>query len=86
MLHLLLLESYIIYAGHLTILSFQGVYVLSDSSFRPFSRMSMAVRSEAVTMAQAVGLLDFQIPVNQTNYRYSTFISHAALSGVLLQT
>lgn len=46
----------------------------------------MAVRSEAVTMAQAVGLLDFQTPVNQTNYRYSTFISHAALSGVLLQT
>lgn len=35
-------------------LSLQGVYVLTDSSFRPFARMSMAVRAEAVTMAQAV--------------------------------
>ncbi|KAF3403474.1 Trafficking protein particle complex subunit 6B [Penicillium rolfsii] len=31
----------------------RGVYVLTDTSFRPFSRMSMAVRAEAVTMAQA---------------------------------
>ncbi|GLI82043.1 hypothetical protein PoHVEF18_010443 [Penicillium ochrochloron] len=31
----------------------RGVYVLTDSSFRPFARMSMAVRAEAVTMAQA---------------------------------
>lgn len=32
----------------------QGVYVLTDSSFRPFARMSMAVRGEAISMAQAV--------------------------------
>lgn len=32
----------------------QGVYVLTDNSFRPFARMSMSVRSEAVSMAQAV--------------------------------
>jgi hypothetical protein len=32
----------------------QGVYVLTDSAFRPFGRMSMAVRSEAISMAQAV--------------------------------
>ncbi|PLB49536.1 BET3 family protein [Aspergillus steynii IBT 23096] len=31
----------------------RGVYVLTDNSFRPFSRMSMSVRSEAVSMAQA---------------------------------
>ncbi|KAL2809021.1 PINIT domain-containing protein [Aspergillus granulosus] len=31
----------------------RGVYVLTDNSFRPFARMSMAVRSEAVAMAQA---------------------------------
>lgn len=32
----------------------QGVYVLTDSSFRPFARMSTSVRGEAVAMAQAV--------------------------------
>ncbi|WEW61868.1 hypothetical protein PRK78_007365 [Emydomyces testavorans] len=31
----------------------RGVYVLTDNSFRPFQRMSMAVRSEAVARAQA---------------------------------
>ncbi|KAL2830637.1 transport protein particle component-domain-containing protein [Aspergillus pseudoustus] len=31
----------------------RGVYVLTDNSFRPFARMSMAARSEAVAMAQA---------------------------------
>ncbi|KXG51151.1 Transport protein particle (TRAPP) component [Penicillium griseofulvum] len=31
----------------------RGVYVLTDSTFRPFGRMSMAVRSEAISMAQA---------------------------------
>ncbi|KAL3455632.1 transport protein particle component-domain-containing protein [Aspergillus heterothallicus] len=31
----------------------RGVYVLTDNTFRPFARMSMAVRSEAVAMAQA---------------------------------
>ncbi|KAJ5092243.1 hypothetical protein NUU61_007113 [Penicillium alfredii] len=31
----------------------RGVYVLTDSAFRPFARMSMAVRSEAISMAQA---------------------------------
>lgn len=31
----------------------RGVYVLTDNSFRPFARMSMSVRSEAVSMAQA---------------------------------
>ncbi|CAI7673829.1 unnamed protein product [Penicillium bialowiezense] len=31
----------------------RGVYVLTDSAFRPFGRMSMAVRSEAISMAQA---------------------------------
>ncbi|OJJ38548.1 hypothetical protein ASPWEDRAFT_331323 [Aspergillus wentii DTO 134E9] len=31
----------------------RGVYVLNDNSFRPFARMSMSVRSEAVSMAQA---------------------------------
>ncbi|KAL4958827.1 transport protein particle component-domain-containing protein [Aspergillus stella-maris] len=31
----------------------RGVYVLTDNSFRPFARMSMAVRGEAVSMAQA---------------------------------
>ncbi|KAH1281571.1 hypothetical protein KXX33_002462 [Aspergillus fumigatus] len=33
----------------------RGVYVLTDNSFRPFARMSMASRSEATAMAQAVG-------------------------------
>lgn len=33
----------------------QGVYVLTDQSFRPFARMSMAARTDAVAMAQAVG-------------------------------
>ncbi|KAL1980583.1 hypothetical protein VTN96DRAFT_3951 [Rasamsonia emersonii] len=31
----------------------RGVYVLTDNSFRPFTRMSMAVRSEAVARAEA---------------------------------
>ncbi|EYE97282.1 trafficking protein particle complex subunit [Aspergillus glaucus CBS 516.65] len=31
----------------------RGVYVLTDQSFRPFARMSMAARTEAVAMAQA---------------------------------
>ncbi|KAE8377917.1 transport protein particle component-domain-containing protein [Aspergillus bertholletiae] len=31
----------------------RGVYVLTDNSFRPFARMSMSVRNEAVSMAQA---------------------------------
>ncbi|KAJ5491592.1 Trafficking protein particle complex subunit 6B [Penicillium diatomitis] len=31
----------------------RGVYVLTDTAFRPFARMSMAVRSDAVNMAQA---------------------------------
>ncbi|KAJ5753836.1 uncharacterized protein N7511_007989 [Penicillium nucicola] len=31
----------------------RGVYVLTDSAFRPFGRMSMAVRSDATSMAQA---------------------------------
>ncbi|RMJ21865.1 Bet3 family [Aspergillus sp. HF37] len=31
----------------------RGVYVLTDSSFRPFARMSTSVRGEAVTMAQS---------------------------------
>ncbi|KAE8144547.1 BET3 family protein [Aspergillus avenaceus] len=31
----------------------RGVYVLTDNSFRPFARMSMSVRSEAVAVAQA---------------------------------
>ncbi|KAL4801731.1 transport protein particle component-domain-containing protein [Aspergillus unguis] len=31
----------------------RGVYVLTDNSFRPFARMSMSVRTEAVSMAQA---------------------------------
>lgn len=37
----------------------RGVYVLTDSSFRPFARMSMAVRADAVSMAQAVGIYIF---------------------------
>lgn len=42
-------------ANHFTSFSFvQGVYVLTDSAFRPFARMSMAVRGDAVSMAQAV--------------------------------
>lgn len=32
----------------------QGVYVLSDNAFGPLTRMSMAVRSEAVARAEAV--------------------------------
>ncbi|KAL8952898.1 MAG: hypothetical protein Q9222_001224 [Ikaeria aurantiellina] len=32
----------------------QGVYVLTDNSFRPLARMSMASASEAITMAQPV--------------------------------
>ncbi|EER29046.1 Trafficking protein particle complex subunit 33 [Coccidioides posadasii str. Silveira] len=31
----------------------RGVYVLTDNSFKPFQRMSMVVRSEAVTRAQS---------------------------------
>ncbi|KAJ5612387.1 hypothetical protein N7510_005581 [Penicillium lagena] len=31
----------------------RGVYVLTDSAFRPFARMSMAVRGDAISMAQA---------------------------------
>ncbi|KAL4976192.1 transport protein particle component [Aspergillus desertorum] len=31
----------------------RGVYVLTDNSFRPFARMSMSTRSEAVSRAQA---------------------------------
>ncbi|KAJ5966031.1 Trafficking protein particle complex subunit 6B [Penicillium waksmanii] len=31
----------------------RGVYVLTDSAFRPFARMSMAARGDAVSMAQA---------------------------------
>lgn len=31
----------------------RGVYVLTDNSFRPFARMSMSVRSDAVARAQA---------------------------------
>ncbi|KAJ5902490.1 Trafficking protein particle complex subunit 6B [Penicillium taxi] len=31
----------------------RGVYVLTDSSFRPFARMSMAARGDAIAMAQA---------------------------------
>ncbi|KAL4998991.1 transport protein particle component [Aspergillus recurvatus] len=31
----------------------RGVYVLTDNSFRPFARMSMSSRSEAVSRAQA---------------------------------
>ncbi|EED12524.1 BET3 family protein [Talaromyces stipitatus ATCC 10500] len=31
----------------------RGVYVLSDNAFRPLTRMSMAVRSEAVARAEA---------------------------------
>ncbi|KAJ5099132.1 Trafficking protein particle complex subunit 6B [Penicillium argentinense] len=31
----------------------RGVYVLTDNAFRSFARMSMAVRSDAVSMAQA---------------------------------
>jgi len=30
----------------------RGVYVLTDNAFRPFTRMSMSVRSEAVARAQ----------------------------------
>lgn len=44
--------------------SLQGVYVLTDSSFRPFARMSMAVRAEAVTMAQAVRISVLPDPGN----------------------
>ena len=32
----------------------QGVYVLTDNSFKPFSRMSMQSPSEAVAKAQPV--------------------------------
>ena len=32
----------------------QGVYVLTDNMFRPFARMSMANRTEAVIKAQTV--------------------------------
>lgn len=32
----------------------QGVYVLTDNAFRPFTRMSMAIRSDAVARAEAV--------------------------------
>lgn len=32
----------------------QGVYVLTDHAFRPFARMSMSSRSEAVEKAQPV--------------------------------
>ncbi|KAL2007185.1 hypothetical protein VTN00DRAFT_8623 [Thermoascus crustaceus] len=31
----------------------RGVYVLTDNSFRPFARMSMSVRSDAIAKAQA---------------------------------
>ncbi|KAJ5752345.1 Trafficking protein particle complex subunit 6B [Penicillium odoratum] len=31
----------------------RGVYVLTDSAFRPFARMSMTARGEAISMAQA---------------------------------
>lgn len=38
----------------LQINGWQGVYVLTDNSFKPFSRMSMALSSEAVQHAQPV--------------------------------
>ena len=34
----------------------QGVYVLTDNTFRPFSRMSMKTSAEALERAQPVGL------------------------------
>lgn len=43
----------------------QGVYVLTDQSFRPFARMSMAARTEAVAMAQAVGTVHLVLTLVQ---------------------
>ena len=37
----------------------RGVYVLTDNSFRPFSRMSMEVGGQAVVRAQPVGCFFF---------------------------
>ena len=34
----------------------QGVYVLTDNGFKPFTRMSMASSSEAVAKAQPVSI------------------------------
>lgn len=56
---------------------FEGVYVLTDNSFRPFARMSTSVRSEAVSMAQAVSLYT-NYPFLGLSNKYSTYGFHAA--------
>lgn len=51
------MQSFILPSGAFAdtlLLSIQGVYVLSDNAFRPLTRMSMTVRSEAVARAEAV--------------------------------
>ena len=43
------------HVGSANFMGMQGVYVLTDNSFKSFSRMSMASSSEAVHRAQPVG-------------------------------
>ena len=62
-------------ARKLTLL--KGVYVLTDNSFRPFARMSTSVRSEAVSMAQAVSLYT-NYPFLEYSNKCSTYGFHAA--------
>ena len=65
-------------SGHMLLLSFtdalltflvQGVYVLTDNSFRPFARMSMSSPSEALAQAQPVCART----INDTHYCYNTY-------------
>ena len=42
--------------GHENLQDIQGVYVLTDNGFKPFTRMSLASSSEAVAKAQPVSI------------------------------
>lgn len=61
----------------------QGVYVLTDSAFRPFARMSMAVRGEAISIAQAVWTA-LSYPMSAYNLQSLTGIIIFSIYGFLV--
>ena len=51
---------------------FQGVYVLTDNSFRPFARMSTEAGGQAVVRAQPVSLFHRMWLVWKANWNSSS--------------
>ena len=62
----------------------RGVYVLTDNSFRPFSRMSMVSPSEAVAKAQPVRILMHTLRRRRGSSTWRSFVKLTVFERAVL--